>query len=98
MKKGLVVSDSGPIFSLALIDMLGLLDGLFNEIYIPNAVWEELTKDKSKEHYNGIVEYFEGKVKKVSGINELTFVMDYRESESVLLYQCQLPHISTAQK
>ena len=79
MKKGLVVSDSGPIFSLALIDMLGLLDGLFNEIYIPNAVWEELTKDKSKEHYNGIVEYFEGKVKKVSGINELRACLKFHQ-------------------
>jgi predicted nucleic acid-binding protein len=42
MKKGLVIADSGPIFSLALIDELKILHHLFNEIRIPNAVWEEI--------------------------------------------------------
>jgi uncharacterized protein len=87
MKNGLVISDSGPVFSLAIIDKLGILDDLFDEIHIPKAVWEELTRDKTAEHYPRIVEYFEEKVKEVSGFNELTFVMDYGESESVLLYQ-----------
>ena len=45
MKNGLVISDSGPIFSLAIIDKLGILDELFDEIYIPKAVWEELTRE-----------------------------------------------------
>jgi len=87
MKNGLVISDSGPIFSLAIIDKLGILDDLFDEVYIPKAVWEELTRDNTAEHYQKIVEYFEDKVKEISGFNELTFVMDYGESESVLLYK-----------
>ncbi len=87
MKNGLVIADSGPIFSLAIIDKLDILDELFDEICIPKAVWEELTRDKTAEHYTRIVEYFEEKVKEVSGFNELTFVMDYGESESVLLYK-----------
>ena len=87
MKNGLVISDSGPIFSLAIVDKLEILNGLFDDIYIPNAVWEELTRDKTTEHYQRIVEYFEDKVKEISGFNELTFVMDYGESESVILYK-----------
>lgn len=87
MKKGLVVSDSGPVFSLAIIDKLEILDNLFEEIYIPRAVWEELTVDKTAIHYSRIVEYFKDKVREVSGFNELTFIMDYGESESVLLYK-----------
>ncbi|MEM6963378.1 MAG: hypothetical protein AAF573_01350 [Bacteroidota bacterium] len=57
MKNGLVISDSGPIFSLAIVDKLNLLEDLFDEIYIPKAVWEEVTKDHTTEHYNKIVEY-----------------------------------------
>jgi predicted nucleic acid-binding protein len=39
MKNGLVIADSGPIFSLALIDKLEILNELFDEIKIPTAVW-----------------------------------------------------------
>lgn len=72
---------------MAIIDKLGILDDLFDEVYTPKAVWEELTRDNTAEHYQKIVEYFEDKVKEISGFNELTFVMDYGESESVLLYK-----------
>ncbi len=87
MNKGLVISDSGPIFSLAIINKLEILDNLFDEVYIPNAVWEELTRDETTNHYQKIVAYFDGKVKEISSFNELTFVMDYGESESVILYK-----------
>ncbi len=87
MKNGLVISDSGPIFSLAIIDKLQVLDALFDEICVPQAVWEELSRDKKTEQYSKIIGYFEGKVKKISGFNKLTFVMDYGESESVILYK-----------
>ena len=87
MKNGLIISDSGPIFSLAIIDKLHVLDALFDEIYIPKAVWEELTKDKTTEYYPIIIDFFEDKVKEIAGFNDLTFVMDYGESESVILYK-----------
>jgi predicted nucleic acid-binding protein len=41
MKKGLIIADSGPIFSLALIDKLDLLDTLFDDVTISHAVWIE---------------------------------------------------------
>lgn len=47
MKNGLVIADAGPIFSLAIIDKLELLNQLFDEIKIPKAVWDEITLDKS---------------------------------------------------
>lgn len=75
MKNGMVISDAGPIFSLAIIDKFYVLDALFDEIYIPKAVWEELTLDKTTEQYPKIVEYFGSKVKEISGFNEFVFVM-----------------------
>ncbi|MEM6339459.1 MAG: DUF3368 domain-containing protein [Pseudomonadota bacterium] len=87
MKNGLVISDAGPIISLAVVEELIILDELFDEIYIPKAVWEELTRDESKSQHQRITDYFVDKVKDISGFNNLTFVMDYGESESVILYK-----------
>lgn len=51
MRKGLVIADSGAIFSLATIDKLHILTDLFDEVRIPFAVWAEITRDKSKADY-----------------------------------------------
>ena len=87
MKNGLVISDAGPIFSLAILDKLELLDTLFDEVFIPKAVWEELNRDKTTDHYQKVFEFFEDKVKEIAGFNELAFIMDYGESESLMLYK-----------
>ncbi|MGM0479370.1 MAG: DUF3368 domain-containing protein [Bacteroidota bacterium] len=87
MKNGLVIADAGPIFSLAIIDKLELLNQLFNEIKISKGVWEEITLDKSTEFYYNIEQFFKPKVSNIKGFNELTFVMDYGESESLILYK-----------
>jgi len=87
MINGLVISDSGPIFSLAIIDKLEILDRLFDEIYIPKAVWEELTRDKTTDHFNKIVDFFQNRIREISQFNELTLIMDYGESEALILYR-----------
>ena len=87
MKNGLVIADSGPIFSLALIDKLEILTDLFDDIRIPLAVWTEITIDNSKSDYQKIYNFFKDKTCKILGINELAFVMDYGESESLILYK-----------
>ena len=87
MKNGIVIADSGPIFSLALIDKLDILDKLFDVVKIPYAVWFEITTDESKPFHKRIYSYFQDKVERINGFNELTFVMDYGESESVILYK-----------
>lgn len=87
MKNGLVIADSESIFSLAIIDKLELLSQLFEEVKISKAVWEEITIDISTEFYDKIEQFFKSKVTNIKGFNELTFVMDYGESESVILYK-----------
>jgi len=87
MKSGIVISDAGPIFSLAVLQKLPILNKFFDEIHIPNAVWEEITLDKSTIHFNQISDFFKDKVVNIKGENHLTFVMDYGESEAIILYQ-----------
>ena len=53
-KNGLVIADSGAIFSLAVIDQLEILNALFDDISIPNAVWNEITLDKTTDYYSRI--------------------------------------------
>lgn len=85
MKNGLVIADAGPIFSLAIVDKLELLNELFTEVRIPKAVWEEISLDKSTAFYTKIESFFKSKVTNIKGFNELIFIMDYGESESVIL-------------
>lgn len=87
MKNGLVIADAGPVFSLAILDKLKLLDQLFEEIRIPRAVWREITLHQNTDIYDGIVKFFEHKVIDIHGFNELTFLMDYGESQAVILYK-----------
>lgn len=85
MKNGLVIADSEPIFSLALIDKLDLLNSLFDAIKIPQAVWDKISSHDSKPFHYRICHYFKDKVEQINGFNDLTFEMDYGESQSVIL-------------
>jgi hypothetical protein len=87
MKNGIIISDTGPIFSLALIDKLDLLNSLFDEVYIPKAVWEELARDENTTTFRLIYDFFKDKIVEISGFNELIFIMDYGESEAITLYK-----------
>ncbi len=87
MKNSLVIADSGPIFSLAIIDKLEILNVLFDSIKIPIAVWEEITLNKKIKQYQIIHSFFQNKTQQISGFNELSFLMDYGESESIMLYR-----------
>jgi len=87
MKNGLIIADAGPIFSLAIVDKLELLSKLFDQINIPRAVWEEITRQKNTKFHKKIVDFFHDRVIDIQGFNELTFIMDYGESEAVILYK-----------
>lgn len=82
-----VVLDTGPVISLAIIDKLDILTHLFDEIYIPTAVWDELRGSEFFKDYPGIETFFKWKVKSVKSFNELILIADYGESESMLLYR-----------
>lgn len=86
-KKSSIVLDTGPIISLAVIDKLEILAHLFDEVSIPTAVWEELSKSEFFKDFPQIKSFFEGRVKNVQSFNELILITDYGESESMLLYK-----------
>ena len=51
MYNEIIVADAGPIFSLAVINQLHILDFFYQKIVIPTAVWEEITRDDSTAEF-----------------------------------------------
>jgi len=81
----IVVADSGPLISLALIKKLDLPETIYGEMYISETVWQEVS------HY---IEPFnipqakglEEKVKEITGHNLFAGLMDPGEADAASLY------------
>ncbi len=78
-----VVADTGVIISLAVINKLHLLHDIFGNVFIPQAVWSELSVFIEK--YPDISRYFQNKVKNITGINDLLLFADEGEAEAIIL-------------
>lgn len=83
------VINSTPLISLAIIDRLSLLDEIFEEVYIPNAVFKETTmKGKRKA---SVIENW-GKNRKADVLDikaktALELTIDKGEAEVIILAQ-----------
>jgi len=82
-----VVADSGVIISLAVIDKISIFESIFKEVYIPEAVWNEINSIKNIPEIELTWDYFKNRVKRIKSINNYRLLMDYGESEAILLYQ-----------
>ncbi len=87
----LVVSNSGPLISLATIGRLGLLESLFNQVAIPEAVYEEVVTQGQGEP--GSREVAEASwIRTISvqdrlAVTLLQEALDLGESEAIVLGQ-----------
>lgn len=72
---------------MAIIDELDILTKLFDQVVISKAVWEEISLDKTTKFYATIEVFFKERVRSIQSFNELTLIMDYGESESIILYK-----------
>ena len=81
-----VVADTGALISLGHVRQLTLIEKVFGEFYISGAVWEEL---QAYEHPTFEKSMFKGlkiHVINIKSKNHLSVIMDYGESESIILY------------
>jgi predicted nucleic acid-binding protein len=81
----IVVADTGPLISLAVINKLDLLDILFPRIAIPQAVWQELEKN-IKELSIPQVRRLQNRVVAVKHYQDITPDLDTGEKEAIILY------------
>jgi predicted nucleic acid-binding protein len=84
----LIISDTSPIIGLAICNQLDLLQSLFDTVYIPQAVYDELNVP-GKPRFDRIAEWARGKILpavNVPLINALRVTLDLGESEAISLY------------
>lgn len=83
----IVVADTGVLVSLALVECIDLIEEVFGDFYIAKAVWQELNAYKNPNFPKEILIGLEPKVVSIKSPNHLGMLMDYGESESVILYE-----------
>lgn len=71
-----------------MVDKLWLLTQFFEEVYIPQAVWEEAVEQGKRPGVDVIRDFFVGRVKQIREIpGELGYMVDRGEAEAMALYQ-----------
>ncbi len=83
----IVVSDSSPLISLAILKKLDLLDQLFDDIYVPNSVYDEITL-QTKPHFKELQTFAANRIKRVQNQLAVQFLqkeLDIGEAEAIVL-------------
>jgi len=83
----IIVADSSPLISFAILDKLELLDKIFDDIKIPESVYDEITQN-DKPYSKELKEFAINKTKKVKNklaVQILQKDLDLGESEAIVL-------------
>lgn len=83
----IIVADASPLVSLAILGKLDLLEKLFQDIYIPQAVFDEITSP-DKPFAEALYQFSAEKTKKVKNkiaLLILTDKLDLGEAEAIIL-------------
>lgn len=83
----LVIADTGALISLGHLHLIPLIEKIFGEFHIAEAVWVELLNYENPNFDSSILEELKNKVVKIQSQNHLKTIMDLGESESVILYE-----------
>jgi len=83
----IVVADASPLISLAILDRLDILNQLFDEVYIPVAVYHEITVN-NKMHSQKLEDYARMRTYQVQdkiAVQKLLKKVDIGEAEAIVL-------------
>lgn len=83
----MIIADSSPIISLAIIDKIELIEKIFEEVLIPQEVFDEITF-LEKPYSEKLKEYFKNKIVRVKNLTALEILkdeIDAGEAEAIIL-------------
>jgi len=83
----IIISDSSPLISLAITRKLPLLYQLFDEIWMPRAVYQEIAK-KNKPYSSELEQFSANRIKEVQNrlaVQLLLKELDIGEAEAIVL-------------
>ena len=86
----LLIADASALIALSTMDALNLLDQLFDQVLVPEAVYQEVTGDETLPEANKLKSYLENKVYKLSSTTPVILVDAYGdigEIEAMYLYK-----------
>lgn len=83
----ILVADTGALISLIHINQLILLDKLFGGFYLPFAVWVELNNYDNPLFDRTQLYDLHSRILQVDSKTQAVPLMDYGESESMILYK-----------
>jgi predicted nucleic acid-binding protein len=84
MAKAIV--DTGVLKSLGLVNKIDLLELIFEDYFFPEAVWHELSSYDNPGFNKRILNSLKSHIFPISTKNHLSLIMDYGESEAVILF------------
>ncbi|CAK8722704.1 MAG: DUF3368 domain-containing protein [Candidatus Electrothrix sp. AX5] len=91
----IIIADSSPLITLALIDKLAVLEKLYRELYVPDAVFQEVTQAK-KPFAETLKLFLDGRTKDVSNklaVEMLSNDVGAGEAEAIVLGLEQRPSV-----
>jgi|688.fasta_scaffold113835_6 predicted nucleic acid-binding protein len=82
-----VVSNTTPIISLMKIGKLEILKDLYEEIYIPQEVYNEIEAGKHKNYYLNLLEFKWIKIEQIQDRKSIAYFLDLDkgEAEAIIL-------------
>jgi len=85
----IIVSNTSPISSLAKVDKLSLLENIYGQVNIPQAVYDELTDVRAGEKVNNAIKNANWiKIRSVTNrqlVKKLELNLDQGEAEAIIL-------------
>ena len=82
----ILIADSSALIALAVIDKLDVLEALFGEVYVPRAVYNEVSH-QSKGESEKLAYYCKDKVLDITSNVNLNITLGIGESEAIILYK-----------
>ncbi len=82
----ILIADSSALVALAIVDKLDVLDRLFGSVYIPKAVFDEISK-KDKPESEKLTDYCMSRVIDIREQVNFNISLGLGESEAIVLYK-----------
>jgi predicted nucleic acid-binding protein len=86
----ILIADSSALVALSVMDSLKLLEPLFGKVYVPSAVYAEVTADLSLPESSALALYLKDKVYPLSDPSDIVLIDAYGdlgETEAMMLYK-----------
>jgi predicted nucleic acid-binding protein len=81
----ILIADSSALIALAIVDQLDVLEKLFGEVYVPRAVYDEISKTNKAESRK-LSAYCNDKVVDIQSRADFNVSLGRGESEAIVLY------------